>query len=38
MQKGAGHGHFGKKTKVGMQTKTKTHGKRMHENKIKQHL
>jgi hypothetical protein len=35
MQKGAGRGHFGKKTKVGMQTKTKTPGERMHEMKTK---
>jgi hypothetical protein len=39
MQKGAGRGHFGKKTKVEMQTKTKTKtktpGERMHEMKIK---
>jgi hypothetical protein len=34
MQKGAGCGHFGKKTKVGMQTKTKTHGE-LHEMKTK---
>jgi hypothetical protein len=35
MQKGAGRGHLGKKTKVGMQTKTKTPGERMHEMKTK---
>jgi hypothetical protein len=35
MQKGAGHGHFGKKTKVEMQTKTKTPDERMHEMKTK---
>jgi hypothetical protein len=35
MQKGAGRGHFGKKTKVRMQTKTKTPGERMHEMKTK---
>jgi hypothetical protein len=29
-------GHFGKKTKVGMGTKTKTPGERMHEMKKKQ--
>jgi hypothetical protein len=35
MQKGAGRGHFGKKTKVGIQTKIKTPGERMHEMKTK---
>jgi hypothetical protein len=35
MQKGAGNGHFGKKTKVGMPIKTKTPSERMHEMKIK---
>jgi hypothetical protein len=35
MQKGASCGHFGKKTKVGMQTKTKTPGEHMHEIKTK---
>jgi hypothetical protein len=35
MQKGAGRGLFGKKTKVGMQTKTKTPDERMHEMKTK---
>jgi hypothetical protein len=35
MQKGTGRGHFGKKTKVGMQTKTKTPDERMHEMKTK---
>jgi hypothetical protein len=38
MQKGAGRGNFGKKTKIGMQMKTKTPGECMHENKTKQHL
>jgi hypothetical protein len=35
MQKGAGRGHFGKKTKVRMQRKTKTLGERMHKMKTK---
>jgi hypothetical protein len=35
MQKGTGRGHFGKKTKVGIQTKTKTPGERMDEMKTK---
>jgi hypothetical protein len=35
MQKGTGRGHFGKKTKVGMQTKTKTPGECMHKMKTK---
>jgi hypothetical protein len=34
-KKGPGHGHFGKKTKVGLLPSNKSSGERMHEMKTK---